>query len=412
MQDKDIPGLLYKYLQGTLKEDEQRRLEDWKALSPNNANLVEEITSSQSLGESLSEYHPDNKAALRERILNKILDNNSQSSHMPERHMIFARRWWAAAAILAVIASSVYFISSSYQRSKQNSTALSTTPADILPGRTGAILTLSDGSQVVLDSLSEGIVSNQNGAAVVLRGGGLAYDPAGPASGEIAYNTVTTPKGRQFDVRLPDGTKAWLNAASSITYPTVFNGNERTVKVTGEVYLEVVKSSVPFRVNVRDKTNIQVLGTHFNVNAYDNEESISTTLLEGSVRIGPVPIPGNNAGPLTPDGETVTLRPGQQANVPAGPGEHREITVHSNVSVEKVMAWKNGLFDFEGATLGEVMRQLERWYDVDVVYEGEIQDMKLTGKMTRGVTLNGLIKGLDRLGIHCQLEGRTLRLFP
>src|SRR5690606_35080110 len=139
--------------------------------------------------------------------------------------------------------------------------------AEVLPGKTGAILTLSDGSQVVLDSLREGVVSNQNGTQVVLEDGGLAYNPAGPASGEITYNTITTPKGRQFDVRLPDGTRAWLNAASSITYPTVFRGNERMVKITGEVYLEVVKSNIPFAVNVKDQTSIRVLGTHFNINA-------------------------------------------------------------------------------------------------------------------------------------------------
>ncbi|GEP94690.1 FecR family protein [Chitinophaga cymbidii] len=407
MEDKDIPGLLYKYLQGTLQEDEQRRLEDWKARSPDNASLMEEIASPESLSESLSEYHPDNKKALRERILHKILDSDHQFSHAPERPVMTGRRWWMAAAVLAAVVSSVYFIASYYQRPEPGNVAVSATPAEVLPGKTGAILTLSDGSQVVLDSLREGVVSNQNGTQVVLEDGGLAYNPAGPASGGITYNTITTPKGRQFDVRLPDGTRAWLNAASTITYPTAFHGNERMVKITGEVYLEVVKSNVPFMVNVNNKTSIRVLGTHFNVNAYDNEESISTTLLEGSVRIASIP-----AGSRPSDRETVILRPGQQAKVQVGSGGHPEITVSSDVSVEKVVAWKNGLFDFEGATLGEVMRQLERWYDIEVVYEGDIQQLKLTGKMTRGVTLNGLLKGLDRLGIHCQLEGRTLKLFP
>jgi hypothetical protein len=273
---------------------------------------------------------------------------------------------------------------------------------DIAPGKQGAILTLADGRTVVLDSLGNGVVASQGGTKVVLNNGRLAYNTEGAATAEPAYNTMTTPKGRQFQVTLPDGTKVWLNAASSLRYPTAFTGKERTVDVTGEAYFEVAPmlsgsgDRMPFIVKINDATQVQVLGTHFNINAYKDEATINTTLLEGSVRI-------------VNGGEKAILRPGQQAQT----GLSTRIKIVADANVEKVMAWKNGVFDFQDATLEEVMRQLQRWYDIDVVYEKGIPKLEFIGKMGRDLSLAEVLGGLQLSKVHFRLEeGRRLVVLP
>lgn len=258
----------------------------------------------------------------------------------------------------------------------------------------------------------------------MLQGGGIAYDATAAATGKVAYNTMTTPKGRQFQVTLPDGTKVWLNAASSIRYPTVFNDEERKVEVMGEVYFEVARAissngeKKPFIVDVlpstgRDGiqtgTRLEVLGTHFNVNAYNNEVTINTTLLEGSVRVSQ----SMTAQPA------VTLKPGQQAQVynyggvvPIPENRGKVMKVINDADINKIMAWKNGLFNFEGASFAEVMGQLERWYDVEIVYEKTVPDIEFEGKMTRDVPLHDLLKMLERSDIHFRIEGRKLIVLP
>ncbi|MBO9635049.1 MAG: FecR domain-containing protein [Chitinophagaceae bacterium] len=322
----------------------------------------------------------------------------------PVRRTTPVRRYWvAAAAVLIAIAAGTYlWFSTPSKRSVPASLA-----ADILPGKDGAILTLADGKQIILDSLANGIIADQNGAQVSLTNGQLAYGPANTASGEMIYHTITTPKGRQFKVQLSDGTLVWLNAASSLTYPAIFRGNERKVKVSGEAYFEVAKNTkMPFRVGVNEKAAIEVLGTRFNVEAYTNEENIITTLLQGSIRTAILP------EGLKGYADDRVLTPGQQAQIATDAEARPGIIVSDNVDIDKVMAWKNGIFNFEGASLPEVMKQLERWYDVEVVYEKGIPKKKLVGKMTRDITLNGLLAGLEELGIHCKLEGRKLTVLP
>lgn len=316
------------------------------------------------------------------------------------RHIPFFRRWsWAAAAVI-VIGTAIAIAVSSDHRSETPDTSVTTNfPAEIAPGKEGAILTLADGRQVVLDSLENGVVATQNGTQVLLNDGRLTYDPAENSAGEIVYNTMSTPKGRQFFVRLPDGTKVWLNAASSIRYPTVFAGKERRVNVTGEVYFEVVKNAkMPFRVMVSDMAEVEVLGTHFNINAYTNENLVNTTLLQGSVSVN---------GTIIKPGQQARIALGSTSDSKTGPSQH--VSLIKNVNLENVMAWKNGFINFEGATFDAIMRQLERWYDIEVVYENNIiPATRLAGKMTRGVPLNGLLKNLEALDVHYKLEGRKL----
>ncbi|RZS74673.1 FecR family protein [Pseudobacter ginsenosidimutans] len=311
------------------------------------------------------------------------------------RRIPYFRRWsWAAAAVIVIGTAIAIAVSNNHRSETSNTTVTTNSPAGIPPGKEGAVLTLADGRQVVLDSLGNGVVATQNGTQVVLNDGRLTYDPTENTTGAIVYNTMSTPKGRQFSVRLPDGTKVWLNAASSIRYPTVFTGKERKVEVTGEVYFEVVKNSkMPFRVTVSNIAEVEVLGTHFNVNAYTNENLINTTLLEGSIKLN-----------------GTIIKPGQQARIAIGQTTaSQHVSVINDANTEQVMAWKNGFINFEGATFDAIMRQLERWYDIQVVYDNnKIPTTRLAGKMTRGVPLDGLLKNLEALGVHFRLDGRKL----
>ncbi|QJB37430.1 FecR domain-containing protein [Chitinophaga oryzae] len=323
------------------------------------------------------------------------------ASDRPPVQVASYRRWYwpaAAAAVLAMVVCSYLWLS------RPATTGLAhngTEKHNILPGKEGAILTLADGSEVVLDSLGNGTIARQNGAQLVLADAQLSYQPAGTSAETATYNTITTPRGRQFRVVLSDGTAVWLNAASSLRYPTVFGEGKRQVEVKGEAYFEVAPDTKkPFHVNINQKADILVLGTHFNVNAYDNEEALAATLMEGAVRVS-APVPGKAA--------EVVLRPGQQARISAAANR---ITVKEHADVDNVIAWKNGLFNFDGADFADIMRQLERWYDIEVVYEKGTPDIEFEGQMTRDVPLNGLLTILSRSGIQFRLEGRKLIVQP
>jgi ferric-dicitrate binding protein FerR (iron transport regulator) len=357
--------------------------------------------------EQLTTFEPDNTEDIsfwKNRLNGGAQQITQTQEHVRPVHRVhFIRKWgWAAASIILALSLGVYLLSTNPKRTLPPVKVAQAT--DIAPGKNGAVLTLADGSKVVLDSLGNGVVATQNGAQVILKSGELAYDASSASTGEVAYNTMSTPKGRQFQVTLPDGTKVWLNAASSLSYPTVFTGATRKVTVTGEAYFEVAHNAhVPFVVNVNDKEEVMVLGTHFNINAYDNESNIHTTLLQGSVKIGNRQSAiGNN---------TVILKPGQQASLSQTSQPSQSIPVQT-VDVDKVMSWKNGLFNFEGASLGEIMRQLERWYDIEVSYQKGIPAVEFEGKMTRDVPLNDLLTMLERSDIHFKVEGRKLIVLP
>jgi ferric-dicitrate binding protein FerR (iron transport regulator) len=209
---------------------------------------------------------------------------------------------------------------------------------------------------------------------------------------------MRTPKGRMFRLLLPDGSAVWLNAASSIRYPTAFTGQQRRVEVTGEAYFEVAhQPQMPFRVSLNGGAAVEVLGTHFNVNAYAEDEQMNITLLEGAVQCS------NGSG-------KAVLKPGQQARMTTG---NSPIRVMDHADIEKVMAWKNGLFNFNDASLEEVMRQLERWYDIEVRYEKGIPRIEFIGKMDRSLTLAEVLAGLEMSKVHFRIEGeRKLVILP
>jgi ferric-dicitrate binding protein FerR (iron transport regulator) len=300
----------------------------------------------------------------------------------------FLRRWrWAAASIILLLGVVAYLL---LQTGKvdQDKNLAATDSVEIQPGKSGAILTLADGSRVSLDSIQNGVIALQGGARAKVVNGTLLYEGKGQ---EMLYNTMSTPKGRLFQVTLPDGTGVWLNAASSIRYPTAFTGTERRVEITGEIYFEVKKDIRPFIVSADNRAEVTVLGTSFNVNSYSNEAGVKATLLEGAVQV-------------SKDGQSVIIKPGEQADV------QKTISVSKGVALEKVMAWKAGLFNFEDVSLDEAMRQLERWYDIEVVYEKGIPNIELDGEMSKDITLNGLMNVLKELGVRYRLEGRRLTI--
>ena len=309
-------------------------------------------------------------------------------------------RWIAAAAILLLVVTGAYLW---FDGERGQHAPAGQPVADILPGKGGAILTLSNGNQVVLDSLGNGLVADEAGARVVLKSGALAYDAA-TAKGEVVYHTLTTPRGRQFNVVLPDGTNVWLNSGSSIRYPTVFASGERKVMVTGEVYFEVAADKAkPFKVQATDRNSIEVLGTRFNINAYDDEAVVRTTLLDGAVRVAV-----KNSAQDRSAAHSVVLKPGQQSRVKAG-----AVTIQTAmVDVDKVMAWRRGFFNFEDAGLDEVMRQLARWYDLEVVYETTVPPIVFGGELSRNINLSGVLKALDDSKVHYKIEGKKITVLP
>lgn len=267
---------------------------------------------------------------------------------------------------------------------------------DTPPGSNKAVLTLADGSTIALDDAQNGNLTQQGNTKVLKLNGTLAYQAAGAGSQQTLYNSIATPRGGQFQVMLPDGTQVWLNAASSIRFPTAFTGKERRVEVTGEAYFEVAKNvEMPFVVQVQ-RAEVHVLGTHFNVMAYSEEDVLKATLLEGSIRFSS----GSNSNVLKPGQQSQLLRNGQ-------------VNIESNVNIEEVVAWKNGVFHFERAGIESVMHQLSRWYDVEVVYQHPPMNGLFHADIPKNTNLSMALKALELTGkVHFQLEGKKVIVTP
>lgn len=379
-----IISLVFKSLSTPLEGQELAQLEEWLNASPKRRAWYQDLQDGDRLAAMLGKQAPAQLEVLESELYERILTGTGL---LRKPRVIRWRIWTAAAAVMLLLGLGTYLL-----RKPSPKTIVAVAAAEIKPGQQGAVLTLADGSQVSLDTVRNAVIALQGGVTARVVNGTLIYEGQGNA---VVYNTMSTPRGREFQLTLPDGTQVWLNSASSIHYPTAFTGNERKVDISGEAYFEVTQNAdMPFRVNVAGKAEMKVLGTHFNVSAYDNEASINATLLEGSVAV------------MIPGARQVVLQPGEQARVTD------KITVIRHADTEKVMAWKNGFFNFDGLTLQQIMRQLERWYDIDVTYEGPVPDIELSGEMTRGVTLNGLLKNLKELGVHYKLEGRKLTVLP
>ncbi|WP_069659974.1 FecR family protein [Arcticibacter eurypsychrophilus] len=349
---------------------------------------------------------------LKERLYSAILKNTHE--HIPhiKRTAIIKYILAAAAVVLLVLSFGAYqYIQINFSQKNQ---IVSTKFKDINPGGNKAILTLSDGSQIILNKEKKGLLANRGNIAIrndqdgqvvfqILKGGHADAD-----SRNLAYNTISTPKGGQYMIILPDGTRVWLNAASSLKFPAQFSGRTRKVELTGEAYFEVKTiiakkghDKMPFIVHTiceegdRREQEIRVLGTHFNINAYADEAVSKTTLLEGSVRVTQLATH-----------TTRLLHPGQQAKVA------HDIQL-SNVDTEEVLAWKNGYFVFENENIGSIMRKISRWYNVDIEYKGNIQNKRFGGTISKFKNVSEVLKIMELTGvIHFGIEERRITVMP
>jgi ferric-dicitrate binding protein FerR (iron transport regulator) len=371
MQPEEIQALIRKYLNGTATPEEQQLLDRWYQegqLDPAEwfaeAENEEELLRLEMLGE----------------IRNRI-------GLQPDKSTI---RLWpriaAAASILIAVSAGGYFLlhkKDPVQQFTQNQ------KQDIKPGTNKAILTLGNGQHIVLNNQTRGVIANQSNVQITKTDSGkLAYSAG--ANAAVAMNTLETPRGGTYYVLLSDGTKVWLNAASKIVYPSVFKGNERVVTLTGEAYFEVEHNAkMPFKVKVNDQV-VEDLGTHFNIKAYSDEGAIKTTLFEGGVKV-------------SDNGRSLVLKPGQQA---------ADLNLVKNPDLDQAIAWHKGLFEFNNADIPTIMKELARWYDVEITYEGDIPERHFTGKLYRNVNALKIADILNYNNIHFRIEGKKIIVTP
>lgn len=390
MNEKLLMDLLDQYLIGTISAADKLKLKEMME-EPASMEKLDTVMRQSFLND---EFESEENPALRLAIQNYLNDKINEPGQ--QRPKVFRMTWVAAAASVTIIAVlALMFFLTNQGKSKKDDSAIVQTEKDINPGHEGAILTLANGQQIILDSSGNGAVAEEGAIKIIKKGAQVSY--TGPGDNTIVYNTMTTPKGRTYSLVLADGTKVWLNAASSITFPTAFSGKDRTVNITGEAYFEVTKDeSKPFHV-IANSMNVRVLGTHFNVNSYGDGGITKATLLEGLVRVQSVIDPT----------KVMTIRPGEQAEL-----EKNELNVIKNVDIQQVMAWKNGFFQFNGAEIQTVMKQIERWYDVTVSYEGNIPQREFAGQIPRNINLSEVLKILQESNVHFKIENKNLIVTP
>lgn len=379
MERNELAILSKKYLAGTASDEEKDRLLRWY-------NAYDE--------KALTAYlpGPETEAGLEQRMRHRLV-----AATAPQARVVPVRRnsWKAAAAVLILVTAGAGFYV--WQSGKKQ--VLAEKAVTITPGSDKATLTLADGTVVNLDSAGTGVLTVQGNSKVEkTTHGQIVYKNSDAGAPAVSYNVLRTPRGGQYKITLPDGTDVWLNANSSISYPTAFAGKERKVDISGEAYFEVAKDvERPFSVKVNNNMEVMVLGTHFNINAYPDESTINTTLLEGAVLVKTT-------------GAMRHLNPGQQARAtPAGDG----IVKVGRVDVNNAIAWKNGYFSFEDADIPTVMRQLSRWYNIEVKYSDRIPEETFTGEIGRSLTQEQLLKVLSQAKINFKVEeGRRIIIYP
>jgi ferric-dicitrate binding protein FerR (iron transport regulator) len=385
-----IAYLIYGHVTDTLTPDERQELDDWVTDSDENLALFEKLTDEDNIEIAVQQYlrAENTKPAAWQMVQQKIRSDKNRPSRLP---------WLIAASVLLAVAA--FFVLKPAGKTPANTVAKKTTPADLPPGKNEAVLSLADGRTIILDSAAKGLIAREG--AVDINGntaGELLYTGTETS---MRYNTVSTPRGGQFKLVLGDGTKVWLNAESSLKFPAGFNGNQRIVDLKGEAYFEVAKDrSHPFIVRVTspggNENTIEVLGTHFNVNAYgDDNDAIKTTLLEGLVSI-------------KSSGDSTLLHPGEESIAKV----NAALATRHPSDAAAAIAWTEGKFLFRDASITSIGEQIKRWYDIDVQYEGKITQLFNT-EVSRTVPLSKLLDGLQGTGqVHFQLTDRGLTIKP
>lgn len=384
-----------RYLQESLTEPERQELTAALGSRSNEEQARELIL--EHLKNGQFNFEPGLEK-LYTRIENQL---NSEPPRISANRLHFLRsRFFRYAAAIIILMGGIItaIVVSPDRKSTKSDTVLAhIVPADIHPGTNKAMLTV--------DNKNIDLSSDKTGIRV---GNDVTYADGEKLSESGTMIMLATPNGGQYQIVLPDGTKAWLNAASSISFPSAFNNENRKIKVTGEVYLEVAQNKAkPFWVDVDGQSSVQVLGTSFNVNSYNDDGYIKTTLIEGSVSV----LPNNTP---TIKNYSVILKPGQQALQPIASGtgdkdlQQSGKIILTTADINQALAWKNGIFDFNGLGVRAMMAQLARWYDIDIRYEGPVPANILKGKMYRNEQLSFVLDGLRDMGIKCKMEEKTL----
>ncbi|WP_341842695.1 FecR family protein [Chitinophaga caseinilytica] len=363
-----------RYLDGTATEAEKRLVDAY-------CDRLEQIP----VAELTREEEDALEVLMYARIMGKV-------HQRPVRRSLYK---YAAAAAMVLAAGAAFFLLRPANKPVAPLAREVRFKNDISPAGNKPTLTLADGSVVALDDSSNNGIAAQGGTHILQSSeGALEYQP-GAAAETPVFNTLTTPAGCQFRLILADGSKVWLNAASSIRFPTAFRGEDRIVELEGEAYLEVSKDAAhPFRVITRGMT-VHVLGTHFNINAYKDEPVVRTSLLEGAVRVA-----GN--------GQSEVLSPGQQAQV----GQNGKMYVADGVDMRAVTAWKDGRFNFSGEPITEVMREVQRWYGAEIIYEGEVKH-HFVGSIPRNLPVSRVLEMLEMTGrVRFEIDGKKITVRP
>lgn len=381
MTREEYNALYEKYLSEKCTSEEREAIENYQ----DNIDLDRHHWIKDQMGE---------QELVKETIHSEILNSIARQKR---RQMI--RTWYAAAAvILLILSSGLYF-----NNLKKKTLVIAKTESprfknDVLPGDNRAILTLDDGSQINLDDAQNGVLASEDNTDIRKTGSGqLEYSASGKLIETVKYNTLSTPMGGQYQLSLPDGSRVWLNSGSSIRFPTAFIGKERIIELKGEAFFDIRENKkMPFIVRTNNSMDIRVLGTQFNVMAYDDEKNINTTLLEGSVQI------------LKESG-TAFLEPGQAAILNKGTGKIKVAAA----DIEEAVAWKNGFFIFSNENIESIMRKVSRWYNVEVDYQGNLSNKDFVGTISRDKNISEILKMLELTGaVHFRIEGRRITVMP
>lgn len=374
MTSDEYDSLYQKYISGDCTEEECRIVES----NPDSFQLSDRAWNEATMGKA-------------EQVRQKISYNLNRSIKIAEGRKTFQLRTWYAAASIILLMVSVFFYSRNYSG---NPVATHTKKAhvdvnDILPGENKAILILDDGSRINLDDAANGLIAHESNTAIKKLPNGQLHYIAGlrRAGAGVKFNTVSTPRGGKFQITLPDRSRVWLNAGSSLRFPTFFTGAERKVELTGEAYFEITKNfAMPFKV-LANQSEIRVLGTHFNVMAYGDEEQMNTTLLEGSVQV-------------VKGADMFLIKPGQSAILNK---TTEKITVVT-ADPDQTVAWKNGFFIFVDESIESIMRKVSRWYNVEISYKGNMNNKDFTGTISRNKNISELLRMLELTGaIHFKI---------
>lgn len=396
--------LIQKYMRGKASSEEEQFIEAY-------------YESFDASGEQPQLQHDEEKTLMAQEMKAAIwqrIDAAEQTSfHIPVVKRLWFRMTMAAAIVVLVCIPVYYYIIKAPAPKQVVQVKKQQAPKnDALPGGNKATLTLADGTVVDLDNAANGTIATEGRTVVRKREGGqLEYSASNSpltTDNSPAFNTLSTPKGGQYFLELPDGSKVWLNAASSIRYPTTFSGKERLVELTGEAYFDIKKNqNIPFRVHFTSPSKdggdregmIEVMGTQFNVNAYHDEGTIRTTLLEGKIK-------------MVSDQQTAILKPGQQAQIKNTSLGNGRIRVSDDVDTEEAIAWKNGLFYFDNVDIQAIMRQLARWYKVQVIFKGKIPARRFAGQVSRNSNLSQVLRILELSKIRFTVDGDVVTVLP